>query len=145
MAYTCTVCRMPTSFQQRRCAICEMDTRQRLAAQPSLFDAPRPGDVRATDPLPSRKAAAVNQVARATQKKEMLARLLTGPQSSRTLADITGNQVSRASKRLGEMAKDKLIYPLRYEKQAGGGTPVTVYALTEAGARDAQLLVGSAA
>lgn len=143
MAWSCATCRLPVNYPARHCGTCEADLRARL--EPTLFDAPRPGDARRSDPLPSKQAAAANLTARQTQKVAMLRRFLTGPQTSRTLADITGGQVSRASKRLGEMRDARLIRAVNYERTPGGGTPVTVFALTDAGRRDAELLTRGAA
>lgn len=116
-----------------------------MTMQGSLFDAHRPGDYRATDPMPSRKAAASNAVARASQKKDMLKRLTRGPASARGLADICGGQVSRASKRLGELRDAGLIRACGYEQtpKGRGGVPCTLYRLTEAGQRDVTAMLGA--
>lgn len=140
MTWRCGMCRCEFSGPARTCTACRADIQKRLADQPTLFDAARPGDVRRTDPLPSKRAAAANLSARQSQKKQILKRFLLGDQTSRSVADITGGQVSRASKRLGELRDDELIRAIGFEWQPSGGTPVTVYRITDAGLRDAELM-----
>lgn len=113
------------------------------AAALTLFDMDRPGDYRCTDPLPSRKAAAAHLSARQTQKKDILKRLLIGPATARDLRDITDGQQNRVSKRLGELEKAGLVEVWRYVPSPGS-LPLGEYRLTDAGRRDATLLVGPA-
>lgn len=107
--------------------------------QCSLFDAPRPGDYRRSDPLPSRKAAALGLTARQSQKKEIARRLSRGPATARDLRDITDHQQNRVSKRLGEMVAAGLVREVGYTADS---PPLTVYALTDAGRRDLELIAG---
>lgn len=108
-------------------------------AQLDLFDAPRPGDYRRSDGLPSRKAAAMGLTARQNQKKEIARRLARGPATARDLRDITDGQQNRVSKRLGEMVAAGLVREVAYTDDR---PPLTVYALTDAGHRDLELIAG---
>jgi predicted ArsR family transcriptional regulator len=107
----------------------------------TFWDIPRPGDYRATDPVTSRKAASANEVARATQKKQILGRLLSMDfVTSHDVADICSGQNGTASKRLGEMEKAGLIERCGFEYgPRRGGTPRFRYRLTTDGRRDAEL------
>ena len=107
--------------------------------QPSLFDAPRAGDYRASDPLPSRHAAAASLTARQAQKREIVRALSSGPATAFDLRWITEGQQNRVSKRLGEMVRDGLVRACGITK-GPHGRDLTLYRLTEDGMRDAALL-----
>lgn len=114
--------------------------------QLSLLEQPTSGGVRKTDPPTSRVASVSNQVARVTQKKLILAYVLRhGEADSHSVAHLTGGQHNRASKRLGEMEAAKLLKVVRLVPAASGGNPRQVYALTDDGRRDAELMTKGAA
>lgn len=118
-----------------------------MVDHPSLFDAPRAGDCRATDPLPSKRAAGANLTARQSQKKSILQRMLDGPVTSHDVAGLTGGQNNRASKRLGELRDDHLIVECGYKwpSERRSGIPLTIYRLTDEGHRTVQVMFGGGA
>lgn len=132
-AWRCGICRTEFRGPARVCPACRDDIQGRL------FDIDRPGSYRATDPLPSRKAAAAGLVARQSQKREILRRLSAGPLTARDLRDVTGDQQNRVSKRLGELVTAGLVREFGYE-QGPHNRWLTRYALTDAGRRDLELI-----
>lgn len=136
----CLGCNMPHHGKGRYHEGC------RPEIAPTLFDEPRPGDYRQSDPSTSRKAAAANHTARQSQRKQILARLLKeGRVSSHEVADICSGQNGTASKRLSDLAKDGLVVPCGEISDGKGGTPRRLYRLTDAGRRDAELMTQGAA
>lgn len=131
----------------RRCVSCGRPTGTGVCGRcaPPLFPAEHSGGVRASDPVTSRVASAANQVARQSQRKDILRWMLAnGRCTARDVAHLTSGQNGTASKRLGDAEKDGLVRVCGYEYPPHGGTARHVYELTDAGVRDATLLVGAA-
>ncbi len=112
-----------------------------MSAQESLFDAPRLGQVRRSDPRTSKQAAA-NLVDASTQIKLLLARLHDGPISADTAGVVIGRHRSIASARLGVMQRRGLAEPAGEHRELG--RKVLRYRLTPAGEREFALLFGGA-
>ncbi len=137
--WTCSTCHGPAVYPNRRCADCQ-------AAVPTLFDAPRAGDARRTDPMPSKKGAGANLTIRQGQKKEILLRMLQGPVTSHDVSEFTGGQNGTASKRLCELRDAKLVVECGYQANGGrGGVPRTIYRLTDEGRRTISVMAAGVA
>lgn len=134
-AWVCGMCRRPCTPGKRLCSTCRGD----VDAQLAIFDSPRPGDYRSTDPRTSRKAAAANLSKRQSQKKSILKAMLDGPLTLHEAAEFTGGQRGSASKRLGELEAEGLA-SVCGEVKAPGQTPRSLYWITDAGRRDAALM-----
>lgn len=134
------------NFRCKRCRItahCNVAGLCALCQQEGLFDAPRAGDARRSDPVTSKKAAGANLTIRQGQKRDILRRLAeVGVVTSHDVADVCAGQNGTAASRLKELKDLGLIVQCGFEygPNQRGGTPRFRYRLTEAGLRDAALL-----